>query len=45
MDFYFVHSYKFCPNNESLTIGQTFYSEKFSSIIAKRQCNWFSISS
>jgi len=35
MDFYFVHSYKFCPINESYTIGHTFYSEKFSSIIAK----------
>jgi imidazole glycerol-phosphate synthase subunit HisH len=35
MDFYFVHSYRFCPIIESYTIGQSFYSEKFSSIIAK----------
>jgi len=35
MDFYFVHSYKFCPKSESYTIGQSFYSEQFSSIIAK----------
>ncbi len=34
MDFYFVHSYKFCPTNENYIVGQTYYSEKFSSIIA-----------
>ncbi len=35
MDFYFVHSYKFCPSSENYTVGQSYYSESFSSIIAK----------
>lgn len=35
MDFYFVHSYKFCPRNENNTIGESFYSENFSSIVGK----------
>lgn len=35
MDFYFVHSYKFCPTNDNNTIGESFYSENFSSIVGK----------
>ena len=35
MDFYFVHSYKFCPSDDEFTIGETIYTENFSSIVAK----------
>ncbi len=35
MDFYFVHSYKFCPSDISYTVGETYYSQNFSSIVAK----------
>ena len=35
MDFYFVHSYKFCLENKNHSIGQSLYTEIFNSIVAK----------
>ena len=49
MDFYFVHSYKFCLENKNHSIAQSFYTEIFNSIvksqkyglkILKNFCNW-----
>ncbi len=37
-DFYFIHSYKFVPNNKEDIIGLTNYNSKFASIIKKNNC-------